>query len=318
MNCKLVKSFPIHYISHTKKNLDELKRKTNMKKLLLFSTALLGFAGLNAQTITKDDLKWTIGNNWPSKVNTVDSSSMDLSSGTGKTWDFSGYTSGSDDTIKIIASTKADLRVSSNFGDNVDYKSLSGNYSLAGIATYSTDDPTSGHMGLPHTQGGSWTASSKILAVLTLNITGTVVASGSVTIPWGTYNAVLVKEELSGVLNQTTYYWETAEHGRVAAYAYEKEKLLVMQSTNFTVGTSQVEPKALLKVYPNPAKNLLNIESSAGSATITLTNALGAVVKTANHNGGPLSIDVTDLNKGLYFVQVNADQEVTTQSVVIE
>ncbi|MFT6717519.1 MAG: hypothetical protein ACJA0Q_002176, partial [Saprospiraceae bacterium] len=49
-----------------------------MKKLLLFTAVITGASVVNAQTITKDDLQLTIGNIWPSKVNTVAAAALDL------------------------------------------------------------------------------------------------------------------------------------------------------------------------------------------------------------------------------------------------
>jgi len=290
-----------------------------MKKLLLFAAVLAGSTAVNAQTINKDDLKWTIGNMWPAKVNTVAGSALDLTTGTGKAWDFSSYTTGSDDTIKVEASTISDLKITSNLTGDLDYKSLTANYGLAGIINNATTDMTSGHMGLPHTQGDSWTVVSTVLGgALTINIQGDVVASGTVTIPWGTYQAVLVREAITGgVPAQTTYYWETAEHGRVAAFAEEKTKLLVMQSTNFTVGVESVKAANSLSLYPNPASSVINI-TGASSGTVKIFNTLGATVKEIAYNGSKASVDVSGLSKGLYFVQLTNSAGVTTQSVVVE
>jgi hypothetical protein len=288
-----------------------------MKKLLLFAAVIAGSTAVNAQTITKDDLKWTIGNTWPAKVNIVDINTLDITSGTGKAWDLSSYTTGSDDTIKVIASTISDLRISSTLTGDIDYKSLPSNFSLGGILGSSTTDQSSGHMGLPHTQGGSWN-SSAALGPFAINIAGTVISSGTVTIPWGTYNAVLVKEAISGAANQTTYFWETLEHGRVAAFAEEKGKLLVMQSTNFTVGVEDVKSSANgLSIYPNPANSVINIVAS-NSGTIKVFNTLRTTIKELAYNGSSISIDVSGLSKGLYFVQLTSKEGVSTQSVVVE
>ncbi|MFT6745741.1 MAG: hypothetical protein ACJAZ2_000075 [Glaciecola sp.] len=289
-----------------------------MKKKLLFAALIAGTSVLNAQTITKDDLKWTIGNMWPSKVNNVDATSIDFTAGTGKTWDFSSYTTGTDDTIKVESSTISDLKITSDLTGDIDYKSLTGNYSLAGIVNNATDDPTSGHMGLPHVQGEAWVSASTVGGFLAVNITGTVISSGTITVPWGTYNALLVKEAITGgIPAQTTYYWETLEHGRVAAYASEKTKLMVMQSTNFTVGVSDVKASTGFSVYPNPASSVINIEG-ASSGTIKVLNTLGSVVAALAFDGTKTSVDVSGLSKGLYFVQLTTNDGVSTQSVVVE
>jgi len=289
-----------------------------MKKLLLFTAILAGTSAVNAQTtITKDDLKWTIGNQWPSKVNIVDISTIDVTSGTGKTWDFSGYTTGGDDIVKVEASGVSDLKITSSLLGDLHYKSLTDNYGLAAISTFNALDASTGHMGLPHNSGGNWVGVSTIAPGIAITITGTVVSSGTVKIPWGTYNALLVKEAISGIMTQNTYHWETAEHGRVASFAEEKGKLMVMQSTNFTVGVEAVKASTNLSVYPNPSSSVINIEGSS-AGTVTVCNTLGTVVKELTYDGSKTTVDVSGLSKGLYFVQLTSNDGVSTQSVVVE
>lgn len=291
-----------------------------MKKTLpkvLIGALIAGSYVANAQTITRDDLKWTIGNIWPSKVNTVALSSIDVSAGTGKSWDFSSYTSGSNDTVKVSASASADVKISSNLQGEVHYKELASNYSLAGIGSFNADDASTGHMGLPHIQGESWTSASTIAVFTTLNIKGTILSAGSITVPWGTYDAVLVKEELTGIMTQTTYFWETIEHGRVATYSEEKGKLMVMQETNFTTGVESISNESKLSVFPNPTNSLITL-NGAENGQITIFNSLGTAVKTLVYNGGQTTIDLLNLSKGVYFVQLVNAQGVVTESVVLQ
>ncbi len=80
-----------------------------------------------------------------------------------------------------------------------------------------------------------------------------------------------------------------------------------------TVGIT--EEQALLNainIYPNPAQNTLTIDlgkTSAEGATIQVLNTLGQVVKTIGFNktsGQNLTVDLSGLATGLYFVQVQA------------
>ncbi len=57
-----------------------------------------------------------------------------------------------------------------------------------------------------------------------------------------------------------------------------------------------------LKVYPNPVKNILSIESKV-SSKISVVNLLGTVVTTAEINFGTNKLDVSNLASGVYFIQ---------------
>jgi len=60
---------------------------------------------------------------------------------------------------------------------------------------------------------------------------------------------------------------------------------------------------SLLKVYPNPTSSVLNIEVKE-QTQITIVNVLGEVVKAETINGLS-TIDVSELNNGVYFIQTN-------------
>src|SRR5690606_17586554 len=68
-------------------------------------------------------------------------------------------------------------------------------------------------------------------------------------------------------------------------------------------------------VYPNPTSDILNIslENNLVLKQITIYNNLGQVVKTTNEN----VINVSNLAKGLYFVEVVTDQGKATKKVVV-
>ena len=69
-------------------------------------------------------------------------------------------------------------------------------------------------------------------------------------------------------------------------------------------------------IYPNPTSDVLNIslENNLVLQEATIYNNLGQVVKTATEN----VIDVSQLAKGLYFVEVTTDQGKATKKVVVK
>ena len=68
-------------------------------------------------------------------------------------------------------------------------------------------------------------------------------------------------------------------------------------------------------IYPNPTSDILNIslENNLVLENVTIYNNLGQIVKTANKN----VIDVSELAKGLYFVEVTTNQGKATKKVVV-
>ena len=76
----------------------------------------------------------------------------------------------------------------------------------------------------------------------------------------------------------------------------------------------------VFKVYPNPAKNNLNISIDSGISiqSIIIHNPLGQLVKTlvTDEIDASLTIDVTDLKTGTYFIEINSNQGKTTKKFV--
>ena len=64
-----------------------------------------------------------------------------------------------------------------------------------------------------------------------------------------------------------------------------------------------------IRVYPNPAKNILFIKSSDEIQNITIVNVLGKDIFTKNINSSAAEINIADLNSGIYFIQIKKDNE---------
>lgn len=71
-------------------------------------------------------------------------------------------------------------------------------------------------------------------------------------------------------------------------------------------------------VYPNPARDYVNISSKVNMTKVELYNTLGQVVYTSNVNANTVNVPVSSLNNGTYFVKAYADGVVVTKKIVIE
>jgi photosystem II stability/assembly factor-like uncharacterized protein len=76
----------------------------------------------------------------------------------------------------------------------------------------------------------------------------------------------------------------------------------------FTVGQVSQEQAPLLFAYPNPAEDKLTVETKSREAVIELCDLRGRVVLTENAAGRErVSMDVSALANGLYFVRIKGD-----------
>lgn len=70
-----------------------------------------------------------------------------------------------------------------------------------------------------------------------------------------------------------------------------------------------------IKVYPNPAKSIINISSSLNITKIELYNLLGQKVVESTQT---TQLDVSNLNKGLYFLNVYSKKGRGTKKIIVE
>jgi len=75
------------------------------------------------------------------------------------------------------------------------------------------------------------------------------------------------------------------------------------------IGKTQIEKENQVKVFPNPAKNMLNIqfeETISTDGRIQIYNNMGSLVLCAEINKGNAAktIDVSQLQSGLYFYSI--------------
>lgn len=82
-----------------------------------------------------------------------------------------------------------------------------------------------------------------------------------------------------------------------------------------TIGLEEME--VMFAIYPNPAKDVININTNAVKYEYQLINSLGQVVVSGSANGAQ-QINVSDINKGMYFLKVIADGEARINKIVVE
>lgn len=106
------------------------------------------------------------------------------------------------------------------------------------------------------------------------------------------------------IVGAMTDYTSTTKNGYAKVYDLSG----VLSSDKFT--------QANFTIYPNPAKDILNIalENNEILEKVTIYNNLGQKIKTVSQN----TIDISSLAKGLYFVEVTTNQGKASKKVIVE
>lgn len=113
----------------------------------------------------------------------------------------------------------------------------------------------------------------------------------------------------------TSYYFDMTDN----TWYYTTSTPMVRMNFDPSVGVNEVEDNLGLRVFPNPANEVINISlNKEVSASLTLLDVSGKVVRTQALNGISTSINTASLNSGVYFVTINDGTSVSTQKVVIK
>jgi hypothetical protein len=86
------------------------------------------------------------------------------------------------------------------------------------------------------------------------------------------------------------------------------------------LGATDINPESLgLRLYPNPAKDRVTLEShSLTTGRYSIYDLIGKVVMQGNTSGSRTEISVSHLPKGLYLVRFEVDAAAAVQKLVVE
>ncbi|MCF8429912.1 MAG: T9SS type A sorting domain-containing protein, partial [Bacteroidia bacterium] len=97
------------------------------------------------------------------------------------------------------------------------------------------------------------------------------------------------------------------------------------ESVKFRTGTSEIIENNNFVMYPNPAKENVSIVLNAtqkSEGNVNLFDMKGALIKSINTKlvAGINNVDLslTDLPKGMYFVQINSNESTLTKKLIVE
>jgi len=80
------------------------------------------------------------------------------------------------------------------------------------------------------------------------------------------------------------------------------------QAGNSLVASLENVPQ--IKVFPNPAQNILFLESIQGEYTCTISNAIGQLLKTEKIHDSMHAIDISGFENGLYFLFIQTQTDI--------
>jgi hypothetical protein len=85
------------------------------------------------------------------------------------------------------------------------------------------------------------------------------------------------------------------------------------------IGENGAGLSSFLKVFPNPANGIITARfANSGEKVIRIIDMNGALVRTISTDAEEAMIDLSEVAKGVYCIQVNADGGSTSQRIVLQ
>ncbi len=136
----------------------------------------------------------------------------------------------------------------------------------------------------------------------------------------GATNTFKLKSGLSGPLKGNFYSKNIPGNATVKIrMAYlsgaQSADTITLMAKGWATGLSSVKKQAEVSFYPNPAKDLITLKyATAKPIEVTVFNVLGAKVKTFTHSGNETALNISELQKGMYFIRFNDNGNMVTKS----
>lgn len=90
---------------------------------------------------------------------------------------------------------------------------------------------------------------------------------------------------------------------------------LTLTAKGWVTGLKQIRNSADVSMFPNPARNEISFKYPVTKPVeVSIYNVLGSKVKTFTHNGNETSINISELQKGLYFIRFSQGDAMISKS----
>ena len=115
----------------------------------------------------------------------------------------------------------------------------------------------------------------------------------------GTYTVQLMVENIAGAATEIKYGYITVSDG-------------------ISVGVGNPDNDPVIQIYPNPATDLISIESSQSIRSLRLYNSFGQMTKALQIDQNNYRLDVTTMESGIYILVMTTSNEVVKRRIVIQ
>lgn len=120
----------------------------------------------------------------------------------------------------------------------------------------------------------------------------------------GDFVAAPVNMNVTGLSSPADIFYNQVEDTLAIPNSGNNTVKFVQYSDCLSLGVKE-EKEVTYSIYPNPANNLLSIIGNFNNTKVEICNAIGQRIYSNKINNSNLSIDISDFDNGIYFVNID-------------
>ncbi len=128
-----------------------------------------------------------------------------------------------------------------------------------------------------------------------------------------------MRKDQSGFMKADFYFNATSGNGLVKVLIFAKNNpanndTLTINTVSWVTAVNEVTKTKSVSFYPNPVREQLTVKFPAKTdIKVDIYNVLGVKVKSFNHNDLSTTVNVSDLQNGIYFIRFEENGKLYTK-----
>lgn len=138
----------------------------------------------------------------------------------------------------------------------------------------------------------------------------------------GTYSVNLDTKTTGNLLRigkrvdpQTDYFKGSIDDIEIYGKALTDNEVSALYQSQLSAIETSATKNVIL--YPNPAKDFVNLDNLSKNATVKITDATGKLIYTSVSKDTSLKISTSDLASGIYFLEVNNNGKTASKKFIV-
>jgi len=164
---------------------------------------------------------------------------------------------------------------------------------------------------------GTWVEPGSVAANEMTDPDGDGIYTIALSLPDGAYQFKFFIVPVTEADGKTWDYGDNAVPDRTYTFAGDANLIYVWGEPGFEVSVREKPLAGKIVMYPNPAGDILNVNSTADLRKVTITSMVGKVVGVYSISSGLHTLNTSNLSKGMYFITfIGKDGTKVTQKLI--